>query len=134
HLGQIFQQEGYAVKNTRWLRLRRGGLGARLVESRIDHTIQLGGDAFDAFDCCVNQFARRGLTRSDEIGLRGRVDPGEFVAVERCSHGANPTATKVSRPSQVEPPCSIAPGIRLRVTLTPAKHTESSGCHSSACK
>ena len=61
-----------------------GGLGARLVESRIDHTIQLRVDTFDAFDCCVNQFAGRGLTRRDEIGLRGRVHPGEFGAIEQA--------------------------------------------------
>jgi hypothetical protein len=73
--------------------LPRGGLGARLAESRIDHAIQLRVDTFDAFDRCVNQFAGSGLTRRNEIGLRGRIHRGEFGAIDGRGHGAKPTAT-----------------------------------------
>src|SRR3989475_2956706 len=60
--------------------VRRRRLGARLLEALDDDGVQLRVHALDARDGRIDQLARARLALADQLGLRGGVEKGEFIA------------------------------------------------------
>ena len=48
--------------------------GARLLVQRVDHGVEFAVELLDAIDGSVDQFERRRRSRTDQLGLGGRVE------------------------------------------------------------
>src|SRR2546427_8210690 len=76
--------------------IRRRRLGARLLEALDDDRVQLRVHALDARDGRVDQLARARLALADQLGLRGRIEKGQFVA-HQATLRQPPAGSLVSR-------------------------------------
>ena len=92
--GQVLEQEGHAAERAVGQVAGRGG--ARLVEQRRDHRVELGVEPLDALDRLVDQLARACLPASNQLrlfrGVRDRTGHAakltQVQSAERFPHPA----------------------------------------------